>query len=55
LNRPALFTFISQGKLATEMPAWSKVLTDQEIADVAEYTFRAYIEPGQSKGKTAKK
>lgn len=55
LNRPALFTFISQGKLGTEMPAWSKVLSDQEIADVAEYTFRAYIEPGHLKGKAAKK
>lgn len=43
LNRPALFTVISQGKLATEMPAWNKVLSDQEIADVAEYTFQTFI------------
>lgn len=48
LNRPALFVFISQGKLGTEMPAWNKVLTDQEIADVGEYVFRAYIQPGKS-------
>jgi len=45
LNRPILFATISMGKLGTEMPAWSKVLTDQEIADVAEFVFRQYIRP----------
>lgn len=45
LNRPAIFIFTSQGKLGTEMPAWNKVLSDQEIANVAEYVFKAYIEP----------
>ena len=34
------------GKLGTEIPAWSKVLTEQEIADVAEYVFRKFIRPG---------
>ena len=45
LNRPAIFIFTAQGKLGTEMPAWNKVLSDQEIANVAEYVFKAYIEP----------
>lgn len=42
-NRPFLFAAISAGKLGTEMPAWSKVLTDQQIADVAEYVYRSFI------------
>lgn len=44
LNRPALYAAISMGKLGTEMPAWSKVLTEQEIADVAEYVFQRFIQ-----------
>lgn len=45
LNRVALFNAISAGKLGTEMPAWSKVLTQQEIADVAEFVFQRFIAP----------
>lgn len=45
LNRPALFKKISMGVNATEMPAWSKVLTNQQIADVAEYVFTTFILP----------
>lgn len=45
LNRPALYAATAKGKLATEMPAWDKVLSPQEIADVAEYVFAAYIQP----------
>lgn len=49
-NRPFLFAAISAGKLGTEMPAWSKVLDDQQIADVAEYVYRSFIaNPVQSK------
>jgi len=44
-NRPALFAAVANGKTGTEMPAWNKVLTDQQIADVAEHVFRAYIAP----------
>lgn len=51
LNRPALFASIAHGKLGSEMPAWSKVLTDQEIADVAEYVFEAYIRSEKSAAK----
>jgi mono/diheme cytochrome c family protein len=45
LNRPELFEHISDGVLGTEMPAWDKVLSAQEIADVSEYVFRAFIQP----------
>lgn len=55
LNRPAIFIFVSQGKLGTEMPAWNKVLSDQEIANVSEYVFKAYIEPGLKSAPTAAK
>ncbi len=43
LNRPALFKRISEGVLGTEMPAWNKVLNDQQIADVTEYVYRKFI------------
>ena len=45
LNRPTLFKAISDGVLGSEMPAWSKVLGPQEIANVAEYVFTAFIQP----------
>ena len=44
-NRPALFRAIAQGKLGTEMPAWDKVLNEQEIANVAEFVFQRFIRP----------
>jgi len=53
-NRVALFTTISHGKLGTEMPAWNKVLSPQEIANVAEFVFQKFIQPGSEAGKTAK-
>jgi len=48
-NRPALYAAVSMGKVGTEMPAWKYVLTDQEIANVAEFVFRRYISPGAGK------
>lgn len=45
LNRPALFQAISAGKRGTVMPAWSSVLSEQEIADVAEFVFTAFVAP----------
>jgi mono/diheme cytochrome c family protein len=44
LNRPALFAIITNGKPGTVMPAWGKVLSDQEIANVAEFVFRTFIQ-----------
>ncbi|CAB1367705.1 Cytochrome c, class I [Denitratisoma oestradiolicum] len=45
-NRPAVFLAVAEGRLGTEMPAWSKVLTEQEIADVSEFVFQRFIRPG---------
>ena len=46
LNRRTLFEAIAGGRVGTEMPAWDKVLTRQEIANVAEYVHAAFIRPG---------
>ena len=44
-NRPAIFAGVSAGRLGTEMPAWDKVLTPQQMADVSEYVFRTFTRP----------
>jgi mono/diheme cytochrome c family protein len=46
LNRERLFKEIANGSHGSEMPAWDKVLTYQEIAHVSEYIFNAFIQPG---------
>lgn len=52
LNRPLIYAATSMGKLGTEMPAWSKVLNKQEIADVSEYVFRTFIRPAGKETRT---
>ncbi len=42
-SRPALFAFVSEGKLGTEMPAWRQVIDAQQIADVAEYVLQTFV------------
>ena len=42
-NRIVLYVAVSEGKIGTEMPAWSKVATPQQLADVSEYVFQAFI------------
>jgi mono/diheme cytochrome c family protein len=51
-NRPAIYAATSTGRLGTEMPAWSKVLSNQEIANVSEFVFQRFIAPGQKQAKT---
>ena len=46
LNRPAIYAGVSAGKRGTEMPAWDKVLSPKEMADVSEYVFRSFIQTG---------
>ena len=46
LNRPRIFSSITLGRPGTEMPAWGTVLTEQEIANVAEFVFQTFIRPG---------
>jgi mono/diheme cytochrome c family protein len=53
LNRPALFQAISAGKRGTVMPAWSSVLSEQQIADVAEFVFTAFVSPAEGAGSGA--
>ena len=50
-NRPALYSAVANGRLGTEMSAWNKVLSEQEMVDVAEFVFRRFIRPAKS-GKT---
>jgi mono/diheme cytochrome c family protein len=61
LNRPKIFKAVTNGFPGTVMPAWGKVFSEQDIADVAEYVFRAFIkadiepspvEPGELKKKS---
>lgn len=48
LNRPALYQAIARGKPGTVMPAWQTVLDEQQIADVAEYVFTAFIQGSET-------
>ena len=45
LNRPTIFFSITNGRPGTEMPAWSKVLSEQEIANVTEFVYKTFIQP----------
>lgn len=42
-DRLRLFRAIKEGVAGREMPAWGKVLSDQQIADIAEYVFETFI------------
>jgi len=53
LNRPTLFASITMGKPGSVMPAWGKVLSDQEIANVGEFVFDTFIQ--EKAGATARK
>ena len=44
-NRVALYAAVSEGRVGSEMPAWKQVATTQQMADVAEYVFQAFIQP----------
>jgi len=46
-NRPRLFEGIKDGVIGKEMPAWGKVLSDQNVADITEYVYEAFIRPGE--------
>lgn len=49
LNQPAIYAGVSAGKRGTEMPAWDKVLTPQEVANVSAYVFQSFIQPKPTK------
>jgi mono/diheme cytochrome c family protein len=50
-NRPAIYAATSVGRLGTEMPAWNKVLSDREIANVSEFVFQRFVLPAQKAAK----
>lgn len=53
LHRPVLFNAIRRGVPGREMPAWSKVMNDQQIADITEYVYRTFITGGTPAAGTA--
>ena len=42
-NRPRLYSGIADGVIGKEMPAWGKVFSEQDIADVGEFVYREFI------------
>jgi len=46
-NRPGLYYGIKFGVIGRTMPAWGAVLSDQEIADIAEFVFQEFIRSGE--------
>ena len=42
-NRLVLFAAVSEGRNGTEMPAWNKVATPQQLADVSEFVFHSFV------------
>jgi len=47
-NRPGLYYGIKFGVKGRIMPAWGTVLTNQEIADIAEFVFQEFIRGGDT-------
>jgi mono/diheme cytochrome c family protein len=43
-SRPLLYVSVSEGRVGTEMPAWKHVSTAQQMADVSEYVFQAFVQ-----------
>ncbi len=54
LDRPTIFSSVTNGRPGTEMPAWGKVLSEQEIANVTEFVFQAFIQPNTGAKASAK-
>ena len=48
LNRVMLFNAIKYGVRGKEMPAWGKVLNDQQIANITEYVYKDIIQKDNS-------
>lgn len=54
LNRPTIFFSVSNGRPGTEMSAWDKVLTEQEIANVTEFVFQTFVQKNTGAKASAK-
>jgi mono/diheme cytochrome c family protein len=55
LNRPRIFNSITKGRVGTVMPAWGKVLDEQQIAGLTEFVFQTFVQPESGKEKDKKK
>ncbi|KPJ95640.1 MAG: hypothetical protein AMJ53_02305 [Gammaproteobacteria bacterium SG8_11] len=55
LSRSQLFNAIKNGVLGREMPAWGKVLSDQQIMDITEYIFQTFFTDKQQGMTTSQK
>ena len=51
LDPARLFAAVRDGVAGREMPAWGKVLTDQQTADVSAYVYRAFVKPERATAK----
>lgn len=49
LTRRNLYNGIKYGVVGKEMPAWGKVLSDAQIADLTEYVYRQFIAENDSR------
>ena len=49
LNLPRLYTGIAEGVIGREMPAWDKVFSEQDIADVAAFVYAEFIKATPAK------
>ncbi len=45
LSRQNLYNGIKFGVVGKEMPAWGKVLSESQVADLTEYVYRQFIAP----------
>lgn len=43
LNRPRIFKAVNGGLPGSVMPAWGKVFDQQQVANVSEFVFRAFV------------
>jgi mono/diheme cytochrome c family protein len=54
LNRPTIFMSVTHGRPGTVMPAWGKVLSEQEIANLTEYVFQTFVSAPVTEAKADK-
>lgn len=50
LDPARLFVAVRDGVAGREMPAWGKVLDEQQIADVGAYVYDSFIKPQSARG-----
>ena len=55
LNRPRIFNSITNGRVGTVMPAWGKVLNEQQIAGLTEFVFQTFVQPTKAANANSKK